>query len=117
MQYINSNRKPQYPKTYEECCDILELSYTSCCVGYEEDLLDDFQKLLICRDAYWKLAGDWKPDWKDGNTKYIITFSQNKVYKDVSFIFNYILAFPTEEMLDAFYENFKNLIVQCKELL
>ena len=26
-------------------------------------------------------------------------------------------AFPTEEMRDAFYENFKDLIEQCKELL
>jgi hypothetical protein len=28
-----------------------------------------------------------------------------------------ILAFPTEEMRDTFYENFKDLIEQCKELL
>ena len=30
---------------------------------------------------------------------------------------NVLLAFPTEEMRDAFYENFKDLIEQCKELL
>ena len=30
---------------------------------------------------------------------------------------NVILAFPTKEMRDAFYENFKDLIEQCKELL
>jgi hypothetical protein len=30
---------------------------------------------------------------------------------------NTILAFPTEEMRDEFYENFKYLIEQCKELL
>ena len=28
-----------------------------------------------------------------------------------------ILEFPTEEMRDAFYENFKELINECKELL
>ena len=30
---------------------------------------------------------------------------------------NCILIFPTEEIRDAFYENFKNEIEQCKELL
>ena len=30
---------------------------------------------------------------------------------------NTVLAFPTKEMRDAFYENFKDLIEQCKELL
>ena len=28
-----------------------------------------------------------------------------------------ILTFPTKDMQDAFYENFKDLIEQCKELL
>lgn len=32
-------------------------------------------------------------------------------------IANYLLDFPTAEMRDAFYENFKDLIEQCKELL
>ena len=30
---------------------------------------------------------------------------------------NCILVFPFEEMRDVFYENFKDLIEQCKELL
>ena len=30
---------------------------------------------------------------------------------------NVILAFPTDEMRDAFYENFNELIGSCKELL
>jgi hypothetical protein len=28
-----------------------------------------------------------------------------------------LLVFPTSEMRDAFYENFKELIEECKELL
>ena len=40
------------------------------------------------------------------------TIGKGKWYTD-----NKILAFPTEEMRDAFYENFKDLIEQCKELL
>jgi hypothetical protein len=30
---------------------------------------------------------------------------------------NHILIFPTPEMRDAFYENFKKEIEECKELL
>jgi hypothetical protein len=30
---------------------------------------------------------------------------------------NFILSFPTEEMRDVFYENFRDLIESCKELL
>lgn len=30
---------------------------------------------------------------------------------------NVILDFPTKEMRDTFYENFKELIEECKELL
>ena len=124
QQVVFEKIKPQYPKTYEECCDVLvnndryrEILVSIPGVSYKSNLIEDFTKLIICRDAYWKLAGDWEPDWKDGNTKYIITFAQNEVYKDVSIIFNYILAFPTEEMRDAFYENFKELINETKELL
>ena len=124
QQVVFEKIKPQYPKTYEECCEVLvdydryrEIIVAISGVSYKSNLIEDFTKLIICRDAYWKLAGDWEPDWKDGNTKYIITFAQNEVYKDVSIIFNYILAFPTEEMRDAFYENFKDLIEQCEELL
>ena len=43
----------------------------------------------------------------------------NKVVKDFCGVgdVNVILTFPTEEMRDAFYENFKDLIEGCKELL
>ena len=109
--------QPHYPKTYEECAQILlERASVRNDIGYKGDTLIALQKLLVCRDAYWKIS-DWKPDWKDGSTKYIITFAQNEIYKDVSIIFTYILSFPTEEIRNAFYENFKDLIETCKELL
>lgn len=119
--------KPQYPKTYEECCEVLgkTKAYQSVS-GYKTELLEDFQKLLICRDAYWKIAGEqmglgkpWKPDWKnDEQGRYMIMVYENKLYKDMSIVgTNFILVFPTEEMRDAFYENFKDLIENVKELL
>ena len=73
-----------YPKTYEECAEIIaELTGSDCnpkgCMGYMSVQLTALQKLLICRDAYWKIAGEemglngpWKPDWT-ANDKHFYT--------------------------------------------
>lgn len=109
----------QWPKTYEECCEVLgkTKAYQSVS-GYKTELLEDFQKLLICRDAYWKIAGEWNPDFTNANErKHCIVNTENKVTKWTQKTTNKILAFPTEEMRDAFYEKFKELIEECKELL
>lgn len=84
-----------------------------------------FLQLIICRDAYWKIAGDemgigkpYKPDFKNANErKYCIVNTEGNIVKWVQKTTNKILAFPTEEMQDVFYENFKELIEECKELI
>jgi hypothetical protein len=119
-------KKPQYPKTYEECCKIIDYYLKGITIiGHKVSLLENFQKLLVCRDAYWKIAGEqmglgklWKPDSK--NIVHYIYYSMydNEIQVSCGNLFdNEILAFPTAEMRDAFYENFKNLIEVCKELL
>lgn len=129
IQFIQWYEKPQYPKTYDECYDILGLLKSSDddsnIYGYKTLLLNKFQKLLICRDAYWKIAGEqmgldkpWEPDYCDEHDmKYIIYICRNKINLSLSFVNNHFLAFPTAEMRDAFFEVFKELIEQCKELL
>lgn len=118
----------QYPKTYKECCEILDLNtLDNDAQGYEADLIIRFQELLIARNAYWKIAGEqmglgkpWEPDFtNDNEERYGIYTASNKVVKDFCGVgdVNVILTFPTEEMRDAFYENFKDLIEECKELL
>ena len=126
--------KPKYPKTYAECCDVLyivpfynlryqtyEHSYHKFATSNKllslQDKLNDLGKLLICRDAYWKIAGDWKPEFRFGKKKYCIMTKENKVISATVEETNRILIFPTEEMRDAFYENFKDLIKKYKELL
>ena len=121
-------KKPKYPETYEECCKVL-MKYTNtvpnvCGVSLEEFLL--FSKLIRlkrCREAYWKIAGEemglgksWEPDW-EGEGWYVIVNHRGDIVTDVQWHANAILAFPTEEMRDAFYEAFKELIEECKELL
>jgi hypothetical protein len=118
--------KSQYPKTYEECAKLLN-TYCGSIGGYNWKLLSYFQQLLICRDAYWKIAGEqmglgkpWEPDWENtspGNLKWCMSYSGNYIEFDQYKHKHHILAFPTEEMRAVFYENFKELIEQCKELL
>jgi hypothetical protein len=130
---------PTYPTTYEECCDVLSMCYATQYNlryftyehGYYEyattnklcslqDKLNILGKLLICRNAYWKIAGDWEEKRKEKAMHYVICSTLlGEVVKDTmpNCIANYLLDFPTEEMRDAFYENFKHLIEQCKELL
>ena len=118
-------KKNKYPKTYEECCNILgvEDRENGYC-GYEYELLGEFQQLLICRDAYWKIAGEqmglgnpWKPDWNNVSDKHCIYFVSGEIWLTECQTRQCTLAFPTAEMRDAFYENFKELIDKCKELL
>ena len=130
--------KSKYPTTYEDCCKVLgisyraQLSYTypdvergNIYLTKEKHLLDAFMKLRICRNAYWKIAGEqmglgkpWEPDWKHGKDKfYCICTTEGEIVLGEWYIDNKVLAFPTEKMRDAFYENFKDLIEQCKELL
>ena len=137
---VLEKKKKEYPKTYEECCKVLNFCGEYFFTTYDEGIhfpendnivkihqilksTSILIKLLICRDAYWKIARDevglgkpWEPDWEENSEKSIITKFRNAVVK-----FNtkeqYTFAFPTEEMRDAFYENFKELIGSCKELL
>ena len=133
---VLEKKKKEYPKTYEECCEILDvcsgetLQYGDLTLSNDYEfnlytLLENFRKLLICRDAYWKIAGEemglgkpWEPDWTyNGATKYCIGVSENEIQNFSSSVAQYILAFPTEAMRDTFKKNFDPDIEICKELL
>lgn len=132
----------QYPKNFKECCEVLgckanhfftNFSYDGCdveisdCEDKIDDLLQNFRKLLYCRNAYWKTAGEqmglgkpWEPDWTNDEwpDMAFISYDGKSIDKDYGFpCCNVILIFPTEEMRDAFYENFNDLIKKCKDLL
>ena len=111
---VLEKKKSEYPKTIEECKD-----KTVAGSGYKTAfLLTQLERLLICRDAYWKLAGDWKPDWShSGQEKFTIRMYDGYRHFGHDKYLHSVLAFPTAEMRDAFYENFKDLIEECKELL
>ena len=120
-------KKTEYPKTYEECCEIIH-SDTKFYVDTHlySGTLGTLYKLLICRDAYWDIAGEemelgisWEPDYDYSSPpKYIINCYFGDIIKEkYCGQYNRLLSFPTKEMRDAFYENFKKEIEICKEFL
>lgn len=135
-------KKPKYPTTYKECCDVLSippyynLRYHTYEHGFNEfttlnnllsleDKLNTFGKLIICRNVYWKIYGketslgkSWEPDWNnDYSEKHCIIFEVRGISKCTFRTTQFILAFPTKEIRDMFLENFRDLIEKCKELL
>lgn len=121
VEYMKN--KPQYPKTYKECCEVLGINTkANDAQGYKADDIICLQELLIYRDAYWKIAGEemglfehWEPDFSE-NSIYAIGTYYGTIEKRMV-VGGGILLFPTEEMRDAFFENFKDLIEKCKEFL
>ena len=124
-------KKKEYPKTYKECLHELNIHEAVAVCGWEKEI-KALRTLLICRDAYWKIAGEemglgkpWKPDWENSverrysivNIEGDINLPEKTLTKWILKVTNKILVFPTEEMRDAFYENFKKEIEICKELL
>jgi hypothetical protein len=135
---------PTYPKTYEACWKVFGLKHNLSLwwnaydahsgivsklpkelLGIKERI-ESLSKLLVCRNVYWKLYGEeigldgsWEPDWNDNNQpKFGIHNVQNDIRTiNLRVLKNLILVFPTEEMRDAFFANFKDLIEDCKELL
>ena len=132
---VLEKKKPKYPTSYAECCRIIgalqdrHYFYTKkdAEVDYPNEVrilrqIDYLREILICRDAYWKIAGDWKPDYDSGVDKFGIFIFDGVILKSCTSSswerhIKKTLDFPTEEMRDAFYENFKDLIEECKELL
>jgi hypothetical protein len=123
---------PSYPKTYDECCEMLNTinSGNPCIVlCYLGRPISSLAKLIVIRDAYWKIAGEqmelgksWEPDYDSGVNKYGIICMNGVVQKSNPTTnwerhLNKVLDFPTIEMRDAFFDNFRDLIEQCKELL
>ena len=71
-------------------------------------------KLIQLRDCY---NDGWKPDWEISNTKYAIKYYCNRIVRVNSQGSHCLLTFKTEDLRNAFLENFKYLIEQAKLLL
>ena len=115
---IFNKKKKEYPKTFEECVSVLM------CKGGNRmplELMNTFRKLIDARNAYWTIYGKenglgkpWEPTME---TVYCISRNENVMKCSYRGGKSNVLEFPTEEMRDTFYENFKTEIESCKEFL
>jgi len=119
-------KKRKYPKTYDECCEVLGIgSY------FEPEIRNatteechKFTKLMRlkrCRDAYWKLYGEemglgkpWEPD---GNPVYAITRNDGCIVEIETGGNDEVFEFPTQKIRNTFKKNFDPDIEFCKEFL
>lgn len=136
---VLTKKNKEYPKTYEECCKIMGVNHTNdldICehcdykteiTYYEDNLLEKIEalyRLIICRDAYWKIVGEemglgkpWEPDDSNYITgRYCIFVYKGNIICDTP-AQDCIFTFPSAEMRDAFKENFDKDLEFCKELL
>ena len=139
-EIILQKKKPKYPKTYSECCEVFGLNHylgiswnsydeysgvITCLPKQIDDIgkkLELLSKLLICRNAYWKIYGEkmgLDGSWKSSKDKMVYSFYRhsNEIETDVFSGESEIFEFPTEEMRNDFMENFDQDIEICKELL
>ena len=141
---VLKEKKKELPKTWLECLrTVNETEYINDCSETEKhDKVEDMERdgvllgnrdrnllplglatpmlalcqLLVCRNAWWKQLG-WKPDWKGEEDKYCIYNTEGNIESLVFNFNNRILAFPDMETANKFYEAFKDLIEEAKELL
>lgn len=124
---VLEKKKKEYPKTYEECCKVLGYSGNYNMIlttDVDNKIFNALYRLKVCRDAYWKLYGEemglgkpWKPNDSSGYCTYAILRHTGHIRKSRPCADSVLLEFPTEEMRDAFKENFDPDIEICKELL
>lgn len=113
--------KPTYPKTYEECCKVLIGETDFHLFGFVPtfrdvngnfdneinpyapyiNVVNEFFSLLICRDAYWKIAGEelgldkpWKPVWDESEDLYTIHTFNGEIRLSGTSHRNAIIVFP-----------------------
>lgn len=115
-------KKQKYPKTYEECCEVLGIKEEEILFKTHSTILDvkfkRLYKLYICRNAYWKIADYKGPEagtefcWVYYNT-YNREIEMENGEPDCSMF----MSFPNEYVADKFIKYFGDLLKDCKEFL
>lgn len=115
--YLKTKDIKDLPKDFAECAKVVGATEEGL-VGRCADVLDmEFAKLCICRDAYWRIEGFWKPDYKKNTKKHCVVIRDGRVGVATTISKPRDFAFPTPEMADAFGKNFKKELDMCKEIL
>lgn len=111
------------PQTFDDCCDILNTKPSSLLSsGYATEELREFEKLLICRDAFYKAIDfDIEQDsilkWKNADVPIISKNDDGEICRKSGYAYFHILPFPTTESRDYFFDKFYDYIDKCKKFI
>lgn len=114
-----------FPTEYKDCSAILGVFDNGDFEEYEENEFSLLKQLIMCRNAYWKIAGEqmglgkpWEPDWSMySENKYCIKYSQNEIKTCEYVTESKLLAFPTKDIRNKFLESFRKLIEECAKYI
>ena len=127
------------PNSWEEFCKTHEVVETEYCIDNFSDIVSNdpihsrrershrnllpsyksaeghlaLMQLEQLRDCY---RNGWEPDWEDSHIeKYTILNGGNKIIQERAWHWSRFLSFPTKELCDKFFDNFKDLIEIAKD--
>lgn len=114
--YLKTKDVKDLPKDYAECAKIVGMNEGVLLIAHDEQEME-VEKLRICRDAYWRLADGWKPDWKKNTKKHCVVIRDGRVGVATTISKPRDFAFPTPEMAQKFHDSFKPKLDFCKDML
>lgn len=124
--------KKALPKTWEELerikgCFVNSNSDIGICDSYTKSSVRNTFPTRVLAEASIALAQlsqlrevyrqGWKPNFNDGEDKYIICFYRDTINLTICGYRHFFLSFQSAEIRDEFLENFRDLIETAKPLL
>lgn len=117
---INNQLELKYPTDYQKCLEILDLSNLERPVacGYRCLDIEALQRLIVFRDAWWRLYGEEFPKklTNTGKTYYCIFNCGDYCIDECTFI-SHALALPTRDLAVKFRDAFINDIKAAGTLI
>lgn len=115
--------KISLPQTFDDCCNILNTQLSEArSSGYATEELGDLERLLICRDAFYKaidfdIEKDFLLKWKNAYVPIISKNDDGNICRKSGYAQLHLLPFPTTEDRDYFFEKFYDYIDKCKKFI
>ena len=112
-EFVSNRPSDNILTRWAEICNLIEITEDYATAEYWKHIY--FMQLILLRDIYRQ---DWKPDWTDVMIyKYCISTFNNELVKMKNKDIGKVLSFQTERIRNLFFENFRDLIEECKEFI
>lgn len=117
---INNQLKFKFPTDYEKCLEILNLSNLErpIACGYKSIPIEALQRLIVFRDAWWRLYGEEFPkELAHTDRTYYCIYNGGNYLIDEFAAVSHALALPTRDLAVKFRDAFINDIKAAGTLI